>query len=402
MIFSSQQPPESFNSQQNNQTSKNSVNWSEINLEQIFRLIDSILPLQVCLNYQILPISLIDKCLTIGVVKKEDISLLEHIKHLLPSSNYSLKPQLITSQTYQLIVSAYLKFNRTKEQANQPSNAKDLTNKPQQGSPEGDSPKNPNERPTLIVDSPTQIYNKEETTKLDFDLGTLNKAPIVESSFQDTEFSGEKDLIDFDLEKSLDFHQPVELEAKAKYLSMPLGSLTFLSAKELWQELLARVLSGGIGRLYFERQIDRGRIIWSQNGVLQSSLEKLSFSVFQSVLNELKHLAQLPAIPLTKSKKIEMQKYYQQERLLLRLRFVPGQHGEEGTLQVLRGEALKFYQQRQMDELGDQAIQLAQELEKKLKQIEVRTRINPAQLDFLPALTKIQEKINQQLKFFDS
>lgn len=402
MIFSSQQPPDSFNSQQNNQTSQNTVNWSEINLEQIFRLIDSILPLQVCLNYQILPISSIDKCLTIGVVKKEDVSVLEYVRHLLPSAHYSIKSQLITSQTYQLIVSAYLKFNRTKEQANHSSNTTDSLNKPKKVSPTEDSSKNSNERPTLIVDSPTQIHNQEEITKLNVELRSLNRSPIVETNFEQTEFNIEKELIDFDAEKSFDSHQPLELEAKAKYLSMPLASLTFLNAKELWLELLARVLSGGIGRLYFERQVNYGRIIWSQNGVLQSSLEKLNLPVFQSVLNELKHLAQLPAIPLTKSKKIEMQKYYQQERLLLRLRFVPGQYGEEGTLQVLRGEALKFYQQRQMDELGEQAIHLAQELEKKLKQIEVRTRINPAQLDFLPALVQIQQKINQQLKFFDS
>jgi hypothetical protein len=36
---------------------------------------------------------------------------------------------------------------------------------------------------------------------------------------------------------------------------------------------LGRVLIGGIGRLYFERQSEQGRILWSQDGVLQSVLE---------------------------------------------------------------------------------------------------------------------------------
>ncbi len=199
--------------------------------------------------------------------------------------------------------------------------------------------------------------------------------------------------------KTQPFNYPLPLEVQARHLSAPLEFLYSLTPQQLWQELLGRAVTGGIGRLYFERCPNHGRIIWSQNGVWQLSLDKLTPQVFQSAIEELKHLANLPAIPLPKPKKFELERSYQQEHLLLRLQVIPGKYGEEGTLQVLRGKALKFYQQRQMEELGQQALHLAKQLERKLRQIRARTRINSARIDVLPDLEQVQETINRQLEF---
>jgi type II secretory ATPase GspE/PulE/Tfp pilus assembly ATPase PilB-like protein len=178
--------------------------------------------------------------------------------------------------------------------------------------------------------------------------------------------------------------------------------LATLPPSELLVELLGRLLVGGIGRLYFERQSQHGRILWSQNGVLQSVLEELPLDVIQGVVNELKLLTHLPLIPVTKPKQVEIERRYQKQRLLLRLRVMPGVNGEEATVQVLRGAALKFYQQQQLASLSRDALTIAQELQRKVNEMRVRTRFyplhSPDQLSILPALDEVIKSVEQELE----
>jgi hypothetical protein len=131
---------------------------------------------------------------------------------------------------------------------------------------------------------------------------------------------------------------------------------------------------------------------------LQLSLEKITPPVFQGVIDEFKRLVQLPATPLQQARKGELERFYRQERLLIRWQVIPGKYGEEGTLQVLRGKASQLYQQRQMDELGTQALRLAESLERKLKQIQALARTNGNRLDMLPSLRQVHQKIDRYLE----
>lgn len=131
-------------------------------------------------------------------------------------------------------------------------------------------------------------------------------------------------------------------------------------------------------------------------------LEGLDTAVFQGVINELKLLTHLSLISVEHPKQVEIERIYQQHRLLLRLRVMPGTHGEEATLQVLRGAALKFYQQQQLENLSRDALTMAQQLQTKINEIQKRTRIDPTltagQLDALPALDELLKSLNQQLE----
>lgn len=51
--------------------------------------------------------------------------------------------------------------------------------------------------------------------------------------------------------------------------------MAILEPQQLLKELMVRVLESGIGRLYFEQQESQGKILWSQDGVLQSVVENL-------------------------------------------------------------------------------------------------------------------------------
>jgi len=191
------------------------------------------------------------------------------------------------------------------------------------------------------------------------------------------------------------------LAVEPKHLLDPIDVLAKLQPAQLLKELLGRVLAGGIGRLYFERQQTHGRILWSQDGVPQSVLENLSSDIVQGVINELKLLTRIPLMPVQKPKQVEIERIYQRHRLLLRLRVMPGDYGEEATLQVLRGAALKFYQQQQLTALSRDALVIAQELQRKVNEISARTRFYPVvttdQSSIFPALNGVIKNIEEQL-----
>lgn len=191
------------------------------------------------------------------------------------------------------------------------------------------------------------------------------------------------------------------LELQINYLSSPVEVLSKLDSKALLQELLGRILFGGIGRLYFERQAQMGRVLWSQNGVLQSVLEHLEANIFEGIIQELKGMTDLPQQRVTEPTQVEIERLYNQTRLLLRFRFMPGEYGEEATVQVLRGAALKFYQQQQLVKLERDALSIAKQLQTKLNEIRDRARNEPslvgAKLEALPALSQLLKSIEQQL-----
>lgn len=186
----------------------------------------------------------------------------------------------------------------------------------------------------------------------------------------------------------------------------PVELLPTLPPKKFIEELLGRVIVGGIGRLYFERLPYEGKVLWSENGVLQSVLEKLPLSVFQGVLNELKRFAGLSIATLSEPKQIEKEYLYQQQRILLRLRVMPGMYGEEATLQVLRGAALKFYQQQQLARLGRDALGISQQLSYKLHEMQQRLlmnrHVNSEHLESLTTLNRLIDNLDNQIKNLSS
>lgn len=309
---------------------------------QIFQLIDSILPFEACLYHEVLPLSIKGSRLHLGMVDPSDAAALDYVRRILGYVNCSLVPERLEPEKHKSILSAYLSQSRSKSS----------------GSPT---------KPVAKANSISTTASK-----------TASIAPEPEAD------------------------KPQVLEVKASLLDAPVEKLASLPPDRLLQELLARVLQGGIGRLYFEQQEDCGRILWSQNGIVQSILEKLPLPLFLGVIRELKKLTHIPLLPIKQPKQVELSGRYQQADLLLRLRLMPGNHGEEATLQVLRGAALKFYQQQQIAALSREALRLAQQLHNKVKQLESSARDNPSlhskHLDDLPNLSQILHQVHKQIE----
>ena len=366
--------------------------------DQMFRLIDSILPFEACLYYQFLPVALEGKYLRLAMVSPHDSSALDYVRRILAYLNCSLKTEQITPEVHQALLSAYLNHTQHAELSHPPTaerpHSADQPEPPTQTDEAAQTP-NPEFNPCAEDDAtPPQLSQPQDgNSQLSVKSTPASHVP-AHSSLETPPTTAVTSVP----QMSLSDETIPPLLVTAVHLSRPIEYIGTLAAPQLLQELLGRVLIGGIGRLYFERQSECGRLLWSQDGVLQSVLEGLSLSVFQGLIIELKHIFNLPSLPVVQPKQVEIERRYQQECLLLRLRVMPGSYGEEATLQVLRGVALKFYQRQQIEKLGQDALRLAQQLQRKLNEIRDRSYRYPLPLETLPALNQQLRGLDEQLE----
>ncbi|BAY36680.1 hypothetical protein NIES2111_10110 [Nostoc sp. NIES-2111] len=349
----------------------------ESEFEQIFQLIDSLLPFEVCLYHQILPLKLQDNQLSLGMVNPEDSGALEYVNHIVSYLKGTMNTQEITDEIHRTLLSKYLSHKNTSDLEAKSAHKLDTDVPGVESVNTASQLHKSSVVETEVVEIPHPQSNFQPTNNV-LETSAIPEAPIVLLS----------DL--------------TVLQVQTPELFSPIEALINLPPKKLLEELLGRVLGGGIGRLYLERQPYRGRIIWSDNGVLQSILEDLPLSIFQGVLNELKRFAAIPLGIVAEPQQIEKECQYQDSRLLLRIRVMPGTNGEEATLQVLRGAALKFYQQQQLAHLSRDVIGISQQLSYKLHELQQKLQLNPhlksEQSEALFTLTRLVEKLDYQVK----
>ena len=331
--------------------------------DRIFQLIDTVVPFEACLYYQVLPLSLEGNLFKLGVVDSQDDSALDYVQRILAYMNCSVVTEQIATETQRSMLSAYLLHG---SQLREPS---------------------PTETETIAAPTP-----KPAPANFPSEAETLVSVPVPS-------IPAARDRFKPDVAEVPLMPQKLSvLNIEALHLSSPVEVLATLPAPQLLQELLGRILLEGIGRLFFERQQLEGRILWSQDGVLKSMLEGIQPLLFQDVIDELKRLTDMPLSRVEHIQQVEVERIYQETHLLLRLRVMPANGGEEATLQVLRGAALRFYEQQQLSTLSRDALRLAQELQRKVNQIRDRTRLAPMPLEGLPALERVVRNVDNQIE----
>ncbi|NJL78716.1 MAG: pilus assembly protein PilB [Richelia sp. RM2_1_2] len=361
--------------------------------EQIFQLIESILCFEACLYHQVLPLKLEDNNLLLGIVNPTDAAALDYVNSILSYLKSTLQTQPLTAETHRIILSEYLNYkNRSAQvsklasnQGEEVENQSFLENLEEEFEP-GDN--------TLILFDFPKGVDLESFSHIQEPKKAVT-TPLNRQELDENIGVGIFEVISADNLPALRLPLPESFSADAV--------LSTLAPKKLLKELLARILAGGIGRLYLERQPYQGRILWSLNGIVQSVIEELPLSTFQGVLNELKRLNSLKIATLGQAKQVETECLFQQQRLLLRLRVMPGMYGEEATLQVLRGAALKFYQQQQLTRLSRDALGASQQLSYKVHELQQklalnRRELNPRQLEALNALNELVETLDSHLR----
>ena len=488
------------------------ISPEQVDLSQVYTLIDGILPFEACLYYQVLPLSIEGSRLAIGIVNPEDRAASDYVKKQLSYINYSLTFRTIQSDWHRDLLSKYLSHNaKTRHRSQQPSAPTAKPSMVETEKPAFFPLNDPGSQATFIVDQPEEIpdYVRSATARsseprlaegLEDTLPTAPELPsappeIAETMPAEAVLMAENELADDEAptivslspaelseiaeaipveetptmvsafpeviqeaaspmvtssplssaptaEKSstqdarpaianltrapvavpesprasaikpatvptipaaLDESQPLCLQIDEQYRhQFEALQIATLPPKALMQALLGRVLEEGIGRLYFERPGHNGRILWSKDGILQAVLESIKPQVFQGVINEFKLLTHLSLVAVKKPKQVEIERLYEGERILLRFRVMPSAHGEEATLQVLRGTALRFYQQQQIDKLGRDALDAAQALSRRLKEIRDRARqslnFKATRSETLPAIIQLLKEMECQVQ----
>jgi type II secretory ATPase GspE/PulE/Tfp pilus assembly ATPase PilB-like protein len=339
---------------------------ARINLDQMFVLIDGILPFEACLYYQVLPLFVEGNQLSLGMVSPNDSTAFEYVRRIISYLNYALVPCPITSEAHQSVLSTYLSHT-AKNPRRTPNSYRPAVRSRKSQADAGD-------RVTLLLDD--SHPDTDETLDLSAPVPNPAVAPALISPLPD-------------------------LTIESHHATSSVDTLAGLPADELLQELFVRVLAGGIGRLYFESGALQGRILWSQDGVLQSVIEKLAIGAFQAVIEQLKEMANLPVSPLQKTEQVEVEYLYLKGRVLLRFQFMLSPHGESATVQILRGAALKFYQQQQMAKLERDALGIAKQLQVKLSEIRDRAQAESglagARFEVLPNLHQLLRNMGEDL-----
>ena len=431
---------------------------SDLDRDIIFSLIDRVLPFEACLYHQVLPLSLTNNELRLGMVDLTDVSALDYLRKVLAYLHYRLAPQVIPSDLQHQVLSAYLKFkvnNNVKpnlkpaepvepptvffEQTdhwmgedpavNTAISAIDNVDEGFDGPPtmfferpvmmfEDDD----DDEPTMSVDRPVvtadPIATKPGLPKLPTDRHTRDTL-IVESP--NPQFDNRSTLIQPDPAESPVSSEAIpapfilpgsalpELQINNLYVNASSEDLLALNPKDLLQALLGRILATGIGRLFFEHQGHQGRILWSDSGVFQSFVDCLPLETFNGVIAELKRLTSLPMDPVENVVQVEIERIYEKNRLLLRLRLMPKpqigdqprSEGEDATLQILRGTALRFYQQQQVSSLSRDTLTVARQLQRKVQELLRRSHssppINPDELAVMPEIQEVLQTVKNQL-----
>jgi len=422
--------------------------------DTIFSLIDKVLPFEACLYHQVLPLSLTDNELRLGMVDLMDVSALDYLRKVLAYFQYRLAPQVIPSDLQHQVLSAYLKFKadldvkpaeplepatvffeRTDHlmgedaavntEAND-GNTDDGFEEPptvfferpvitleDQDDEEDEEPTISRERPivakpglpALPIDRHTRDTLIIEAPQPQFDRNTIIQ-PQPSRSISPPPPSQAPSPAHFSLPGS----SLPQLETSRLYINASSEQLLVLSPKELLQALLGRILASGIGRLFFEHQGHQGRILWSDSGVFQSFLDYLPLETFNGVIAELKRLTSLPMDPVENAVQVEIERIHEKNRLLLRLKLMPKpqigdkprSEGEDATLQILRGTALRFYQQQQASSsISRDTLTVARQLQRKVEELHRRSQsippINPDELAVMPEIQEVLQTVKNQL-----
>lgn len=403
--------------QQPEKSSSNSPSESGKAYIQSFRLIDSILPFEVCLYYQIVPLSLEESTLKLGMVNPKDQTALDYIRKILNYFNCEFKAQQIHSQNHHAILTAYLNYKRnTKETQPEPEakiqpeeQKKPLKKEPEiEHKPPVELPPKTEHKATQnsslsINEQPTLIVDQQDIASLRKELAAENQL-TADNRTQNPKLNPDlqKQVVQKIAEKKISIKEKISqfprLEITPEKITDPSIKLKDLPNKRLLQNLLGQVLTGGIGRLYFERTEQEGRILWTKDGVLQSVIDGLNLEKFQGLINEIKNIAKLPFNPIKETKQIEIERIYQEEHLMLILRLIPGKYGEESTIQVLRGAALKFHQQQQITKYSEEAMNMLLHLQRKLTQIRDRALFTATPLHKLPIYNQLIDSLEYELQ----
>ena len=416
------------------------------NSEVIFELIEQIFPVDSCRHYGVLPLSLQGKDLTLGMLDPSNEESLKFVNSIVNVFKYNLTLNLIDVQTHQIILASYPRNSpqATTSTRQQDNNQTFIDNSFDDSAiPLSQTQRNrrnlADSAPTIIsvtesAESQAQISNSTlENLPPDLDfLRDLDLTPPAKAKSDRTqndnatvyeippEFRHRDRANNLDDKPTIIGGDPAELlaqeqieissseaaqisalmaEAQVEATSPSQVTEDFLPKLQpqlSWQRLLEAAFQNHTQQIALTRHSDRGSIVTSHNDLVQSKIDSVPLPTFCSLIDEIKRMARLPQDTSNHPKKVVLERIYQEERILLRSEFTTKSESETVCVQILRDRQLQIYEQKQMDRVSEQALQLAQQLEKTLRKIQAC--FDSAQVTNLTELQAVHSRINHQLK----
>lgn len=401
----------------------------EARIQRIFHLIEDMVPLELCLQHNVLPLRLKGDCLHLGMVEPSNISGLDAVRRILAPNNCFPSARTIPPQLHRLVIKAFLVHRQGQHQQaidlvaavlssaatspspiESPGDAPSVSPRPTQSRSTASALFKPNVQPvnlsaTLIVDQPESLDSRTLADLLppalgDDDQQTMSRPaalPTLQMANMDTEtVPGAPPLRGpvpppspgiGAISRTTAPPSPPALTISTQYLASPPETLTVLPPKTLLQELLGRAILAGITYIEFDLQGDNSRILWNQSGVLQPLFLGLASDQLTGILDSL-----YQTLNAKLNQPIAMLEcHYQNQAIVLDLR----RQGPTTALRILRGTALRFYQQQQASQLKQESMLLIEQLRGRLQQLQNYRSSNDLELatQSRSTLTVLQEQI---------
>ena len=401
------------------------------NSKEIFQLIDEVFPIDSCRHYEVLPLKIVDRNLTMGMIDPSNEESLKFVNSIARVFKYDLEIQLVDEQIFQIILGNYRHSPQSQPNSDRNQTVVDDNFNPDIALSNNSRKLSDLDRTVVSESIPAPKSNSHPELPKDLDLfkesnstppkpqpkkdlaATLFEIPpeFLQQKPQPRNLDDRPTIIGEDPAKLLaqvesSSNEIAEAEAKIFELINEIDDFDEASNKDFlprllpelsWQKLLEEAFKHQTEQINLTRYSDRAKIVALRDRLPQSTVEQVPLAIFRSLTDKIKQVAKLTDSPTT-PQKVVLEKLYEQERILLRLEFVPPQ-SEKIKIQILRGHTLKVYEQQQMDRLGDRALQLAQQLEKTLRRIQVG--FNSAELNNLKNIQAVQSRINHQLRLLD-
>jgi Type II secretion system (T2SS), protein E, N-terminal domain len=367
---------------------------ASIDMTRSFRLINKVLPFEACLYHEILPLDRQGDELYLGMVDLEDTEALTYARRMLGFLKYKLVPQTIGSETHRQVLSAYL------SEQEQMAGIAALPEHTTASVTAYDAPEvphtlhlSPQDRltdwPQIIVGPPI-VPEADVAVKPTLLIVDPDETPALLPAQSPVE------LPEPTIEAPFEF--PGSALPELQLQSPPPGAIwQSLSGEAFMHGLLVRMMASGVGRLFLVRKQGCGQVLWTENGAAKMRLEQVAHDQFRGAIEALKQLTHLPITPVQAPIEVEIERFYQRQRILLRLRITPKDGGEEATIQVLRGAALKFYQKHQIHNLRRDTSAIAQELRQKVLELGRRNHQGDIDRSTLPEIDRTIASLEDQL-----
>ena len=420
------------------------------NSKEIFELVNSVFPVDSCRHYEVLPLSLEGNNLSLGMLNPDNDESLKFVNSIAKVFRYNLHLKLIDEQTLQIILANYPQNSQQpKKQQNgdrhqtvidvgfdpsksstvnnssrrriadsaptiisQPDETqspqsveglppdldflKDLDLSPQQDSQSAKpaKPAKSADRNATLYEIPPEFLNQQAASNLDDKATIIAEDPVqllAQSIPNEPELDLEERQISELVPKTSNRGSTAELKTE--------DFLTELVPQLSWQKLLSKAFEYHSEEIHLTRHSSFGSIVTNKEKSPQSRAEQVPLPIFCSLIDEIKRMARIPLDMSNHPKKVVLERFYQQERVLLRLKFALENERETVIVQILRGRDLKIYEQQQMDKASEQALYLAKQLEKTLRKIQAC--FDSAEFSNLRELQTVQSRINHQLRLLE-